>query len=508
MRTSALAPLVLALGLCMMALPSYAETHASSTPSSAEITALPHLDSLKNASSTAALKTPEVQAFTTSTGTRVLFVAAPELPIIDLRLIFDAGSARDGEQTPGQYGLATLTAQLLDEGTNSQTTDQIAANFERLGIDYSASATRDMFVVSMRSLVDPSLMNPGVDQLLSLLKDAQFPQASFDRVLQQNRLGLEQQKESPGTITAIRFLEKLYGTHPYAEPTSGTPESLNRIKPADLKRFKDSYLVAHNLTIAIVGQLSLSDARALAERITQSLPQGQAAKPLPTPATFTAQNVYVPFDSTQTHVMMGAIGVRRDNPDLPALMVANDIFGGGNFSALLMKELREKRGLTYGAYSTFSPLQTNGPFIISYSTRSEKTDESLQVARQVLTDYLHQGTDQRTFEEAKTGLLNSYPLSLSGNNTIAARIANMAFYHLPLTYMADYPKQIEAVTPDSARTAFATYVHPDQMLTLVLGKTAPTSQPTTTNQAPAQGTVTSAKLSANPAPASTQTQHP
>ncbi len=492
------AHLAIATNISLIALPSHAETHASTTPSSAEITALPHLDSLKNAASTAALKTPQVQAFTTTTGTRVLFVEAPELPIIDLRLVFDAGSARDGELSAGQYGLATLTAQLLDEGTTTQNTDQIAANFERLGIDYSASATRDMFVVSMRSLTDPTLMNPGVDQLLSLLKDAQFPQNSFDRILQQNRLGLEQQKESPGTMASIRFMEKLYGQHPYAEPTTGTPESLNRIKPADLKRFKDNYLVAHNLTIAIVGQLSLDNAKALAERISQSLPQGHAAKPLPAPAAFTAQNAFIPFDSTQTHVIMGEIGVRRDNPDLPALTVANEIFGGGNFSAMLMKELREKRGLTYGAYSAFSPLQSNGPFIISYSTRSEKTDESLHVARQVLTDYLHQGTDQRTFDEAKTGLLNSYPLSLSGNSTIAGRIANMAFYHLPLTYMADYPKQIEAVTPDSARAAFGTYVHPDQMLTLVLGKTAPTSQPST----PTQSAV------AQTAPTSTQAQQP
>jgi len=451
----------------------HAEPHPSNTPSSVEITALKQLDSLKNPVSMSQLHTPTVHEFKTSSGTRVLFVEAPELPIVDIKLVFDAGSARDSELKQGQYGLASLTSQLLAEGTPTQTTDQISANFERLGAQFGAAAYRDMFTVNLRTLSDSNLLNPAVDQLLSILKDAQIPQSSFDRIMQQDRLGLAAQKDSPSTTANIRFWQELYGKHPYAQPTTGTLTSIETIKPADIRKFKDTYLVAHNLNIAITGQMSLSQAQVLAERITQSLPQGQHARTLPKPEATTGRTVYIPFDSTQTHVMMGEVSITRDNPDLPALTVSNDVFGGGDFSAILMQELRVKRGLTYGAYSGFNPMHSNGPFILNYSTRSDQTNQSLKVTQQVLRDYIEKGVPLDKLNEAKTGILNSYPLSLSSNQNIVSFLASMGFYGLPNSYIADYPKQIEAVTPETAHQAFVRYINPDAMLTVVLGKKNP-----------------------------------
>jgi len=451
----------------------HAEPHPSSTPSSVEITSLKQLDSLKKPVSISQLRTPTVHEFKTSSGTRVLFVEAPELPIVDIKLVFDAGSARDSELKQGQYGLASLTSQLLAEGTSTQTTDQISANFERLGAQFGAAAYRDMFTVNLRTLSDSNLLNPAVDQLLSILKDAQIPQASYDRIMQQDRLSLAAQKDSPSTTASIRFWQELYGKHPYAQPTTGTLTSIETIKPADIRQFKNTYLVAHNLNIAITGQMTLAQAQTLADRITQSLPQGEHARTLPKPEAMIARAVYVPFDSTQTHVMMGEVSITRDNPDLPALTVGNEVFGGGDFSAILMQELRVKRGLTYGAYSGFNPMHSNGPFILSYSTRSDQANESLKVAQQVLRDYIQKSVPLDKLTEAKTGILNSYPLSLSSNQSIVSFLASMGFYGLPNTYLADYPKQIEAVTPETAHQAFVRYVNPDAMLTVILGKEKP-----------------------------------
>ena len=483
-------PLTLSfLSICMATTLVHAESHPSTSPPSAEITALKRLESLKTFENISQLKTPDVQEFKTQSGTRVLFVAAPELPIVDVKLVFDAGSARDSELKSGQYGLASLTAQLLDEGTSTQTTDQISANFERLGAQFGAAAYRDMFTVNLRSLSDNNLLNPAVDQLLSILKDAQVPQTSYDRVMQQNRIRLAQQKDSPSTTAGIRFWQEMYDKHPYAQPTTGTLASIDQIKPADIRKFKDTYLVAKNLNIAIVGQMNLEQAKALAERITQSLPQGQHARALPKPETTTARTIYAPFNSTQTHILMGEIGITRDNPDLPALTLGNELFGGGDFSAILMKELREKRGLTYGAYSSFSAMHSNGPFIINYSTRTEQMDESLRVAKQALRDYVQHGVTQDKFDEAKTGVLNSYPLSLSSNSSIASTLASMGFFGLASSYMADYPKQIEAVTPEAAHQAFVRYVNPDKMLVVVLGKEKPKTD--------GESTSTSTKSAAN-----------
>lgn len=462
--------LTISLGVTTLA---HAESHPSMTPPSAEITSLKSLTSLKTFENISQLKTPTVQEFKTQSGTRVLFVEAPELPIVDIKLVFDAGSARDTEHKAGQYGLASLTAQLLDEGTSTQTTDQISANFERLGAQFGAAAYRDMFTVNLRTLSDRNLLNSAVDQLLSILKDAQVPKTSYDRVMQQNRIGLAQQKDSPATTANIRFWKELYDKHPYAQPSTGTLTSIELIKPADIRQFKDTYLVAQNLSIAMVGQMNLEQAKALAERITLSLPQGQHARALPKPDATVARTVYAPFDSTQTHILMGEIGITRDNPDLPALTLGNEVFGGSDFSAILMKELREKRGLTYGAYSNFSAMHSNGPFIINYSTRTDQMNESLSVAKQALHDYVEKGVTLDVLNEAKTGILNSYPLSLSSNSSIASTLAAMGFYGLANSYMADYPKQIEAVTPEAAHQAFARYVNPDKMLVVVVGKEKP-----------------------------------
>ena len=475
--------------MAMIALLAFSSTgHADEDHTAADptgpITALTQLSSLQGKTIQPVLRTPQVNDFKTASGTRVLFVAAPELPIVDIRLTFDAGSARDVEIGQGLFGLANLTAQLLDEGTSTQTTDQIAEQFETLGAQYSASAYRDMFAVDLRTLSDPKHLEPSVDQLLLLLKDAQFPVSSMQRVLQNAAIGQKQREESPSAISGIRFWRELYGQHPYAEPSSGTQASIKKITQADIQQFKSQFLVAKNLNIAITGQLTLKQAKQLAERITQSLPKGQHARPLPTPAPINqARTVMVPFDSTQTHIIIGQLGINRADPDLPALTVGNEVLGGGDFNARLMKELREKRGMTYGAYSGFSPMRSTGPFTISYSTRSDQAAESIDVARQTVQDYLAQGADPTALAEAQEGILNGYPLSLASNQSINAYLAMMGFYDLPASYLADYPAKIAAVTPQAVRDAFSRHVHPEQMLTVVVGQ--PMTQSTTSNTLPA-----------------------
>ena len=447
------------------------ESHQAE-PSNAPITSLPFLSSLRNIQHDASkLNTPKIQQITTKTGTPALFVAANELPIVDIRLTFDAGSARDSEIRDGLYGLASLTAQLLDEGTSTQNTDDIAATFERLGAEYSANSYRDMFAVNLRVLADPEHFNPAVDQLLAILKDAQFPQDSIDRVLKNAAIGQKQKKESPGAIVGIRFYRELYGKHPYAEPSTGTEASLKKIKPEDIRKFKDTFLVAKNLNISITGQLSTEQAKALADRISQSLPLGEKAKALPDPAPLASNRIVpVKFDSTQSHVIIGQIGIKRDDPAMVPLAVGNEMLGGGGFNALLMKELREKRGLTYGAYSGFTSMRSNGPFMISYSTRGDQAVDSIQVAQQTLRNFISQPIDQSLLDETKEGILNSYPLSLASNESINGYLAMIGFYNLPLSYMSDYPQKIQAVTAGQIQDAMRSHINPDKMLTVVVGQ--------------------------------------
>ena len=466
------------------------ESHNAAEPSNQPLQALSRLDSLSN-SSTQILRTPSIQSFRTAQGTRVLFVAAPELPMVDIRLTFDAGSARDAEMGTivGQKisGLASLTAQLLFEATSTQTTDQIAASFESLGAQYSAAAYRDMFAVELRSLTDPAYLQPAVTQWLDALRDAQFPDSSMARILQSAETGQKQRLDSPGAVASIRFWRELYGTHPYAEPSTGSLASLKNLTVSQVQQFRARYLVARNATIAITGNLSRSQAAELAERIAGSLPLGEPAAALPDPMPISAaRQVYVPFNASQSHVIIGQIGVKRSLPatDLAALAVGNDILGGDGFTALLTQELREKRGLTYGAYSSFVQMRSNGPFMINYSTRGDQAVASIEIAKQTLRDFVANGVTTDAVEEAKQGILNSYPLSLSSNANINAFLAMIGFYGLPVTYLADYPTQIAAVTTADVQRVLQQYVQPDKLLTVVVGQalTATTTDPQPTTK--------------------------
>jgi len=452
------------------------ENHAATAPSNQPLQALSRLSSLATPSQQA-LRTPNVQSFRTAQGTRVLFVQAPELPMLDIRLTFDAGSARDQSLSTGDgkslSGLASLTAQLLFEATSTQNTDQIAASFESLGAQYSAAAYRDMFTIELRSLTDPAYLQPAVTQWLDAVRDAQFPESSVTRILQSAETGQKQRKDSPSATAGIRFWRELYGTHPYAEPSTGSMASLKNLTVQHVEQFRQRYLVASNATIAITGNLERAQAAALAERIAASLPLGTPAAALPDPQPLTAARlVHVPFNASQSHIIIGQIGVKRSAPDadLAALAVANDILGGDGFTARLTQELREKRGLTYGAYSSFVQMRSNGPFMINYSTRGDQAAASIEIAKQTLRDFVAQGVTADAVEEAKQGMLNSYPLSLSSNSNINAFLGMIGFYQLPVTYLADYPAQIAAVTAADVQRVLQQYLQPEQLLTVVVGQ--------------------------------------
>lgn len=465
------------------------ESHSTAQPSNQPLQALSRLSSL-NSPTQQVLRTPNVQSFRTAQGTRVLFVAAPELPMVDIRLTFDAGSARDQaigtEVGKNLSGLASLTAQLLFEATSTQSTDQIAASFESLGAQYSAAAYRDMFAIELRSLTDPAYLQPAVTQWLNALRDAQFPDSSMTRILQSAETGQKQRKDSPSAVASIRFWRELYGTHPYAEPSTGSMASLKNLTVSQVQQFRQRYLVARNATIAITGHLTRAQAAELADRISSSLPLGEPAATLPDPVALSAaRQVQVPFNASQSHIIIGQIGVKRSMPaaDLAALAVGNDILGGDGFTALLTQELREKRGLTYGAYSSFVQMRSNGPFMINYSTRGDQATASIEIAKQTLRDFVTNGVTADAVEEAKQGMLNSYPLSLSSNSNINAFLAMIGFYDLPVTYLADYPAQIAAVTAADVQRVLQQYVQPDRLLTVVVGQAltdATATTPTTT----------------------------
>ena len=445
---------------------------------SAPIAALSKLTSIDDAKSLK-VTVPTIQEFKTKAGVPVMFVQTTALPIVDVDLRFNAGSARDGSISKDGFGIANMTATMLEQGSKSLDEDAFTRAVETLGINLGSSAYKDMFIVSLRSLSDDKHLLPAVDLMTQMVSEPTFN----DEVLARNKsrllVGLQQQKQDPGSLASIAFDKALYGSHPYAHPSVGTLESVPTIQKQQLIDFKNRYLVAANASIAMTGNLTLVQAKKLAEDITTKLPAGQAAAELPEPKPLTkAQHIHIPFPSTQTTVLMGQLGSKRaTNPTAQQqqtnFAVGNEVMAGGDFNARLMTEIRQNLGYTYGISGSMNPMLARGPYQIGFSTRNDKARAAIDASLDVIDDTLEKGVTQDEIRLTKDNLKNSFPMGFASNAGINGLLGMMNFYQLPNTYLADYVNRIDQVTLSGVNKTLRDTLTPDDFLIVTVGQDDP-----------------------------------
>ena len=244
---------------------------------------------------------PAIQHWTTGNGTKVYFAQANEIPIVDVRVVFDAGGARDA----GKAGLAALTNSLLTEGAGKLSADMIAERLDNVGAQLGSGSLRDMAWLSVRSLSEEKVLRDTIGLMSLILSKPTFPKRSLERQRKSMLVGLRASKQNPASLAAEAFMKAVYGSHPYASPPDGTEESINSLTPEDIQQYYEKYYVASNAIIAIVGDLSRPKAEALAEVLTGGLSAGEKAPRLPEVKPIESQVVRVDFPSTQTHVWVG-----------------------------------------------------------------------------------------------------------------------------------------------------------------------------------------------------------
>jgi zinc protease len=409
---------------------------------------------------------PEIQHWQTDNGSRVVFVPVSGLPMVDIRIVFDAGSARDA----GKSGLAALTNGLLAEGAGGLSAQQIAERFEAVGALFSNNAQRDMAYLGMRSLSEKKYLDTAIQALGSVLTSPDFPAEAFARELAHMKVAAESRQQSPGDIAEEAFYKAIYHDHPYASPVAGTPQSLQGLSIKDVRAFYQKYYVAKNAVIAIVGALDRAQAEALVTRISAALPAGERADDLPpVPEPDKAQEIRIDYPSQQSHIYVGQPGMKRADKDYMALYVANHPFGGSGFASRLVETVREKRGLAYSVYSYFMPMREAGPFLMALQTRSDQTEEALALLREELANYLEQGPSDAELQASINNISGSFPLNLDSNSKLLGYIAMIGFYDLPLDYLQSFVARVEAVSADEAHAAMQQRIHPDRLVTVVVG---------------------------------------
>jgi zinc protease len=409
---------------------------------------------------------PKIETWKTSKGTDVYYVHAPELPMVDMEIVFDAGGSRNGKLP----GLAALTNGLLSQGAAGKDADAISNGFESLGAIYGSDAGYDSASVSLRSLTDEALLTKAIENLKLVVSKADFPEDALERQRARTLVGLKAKQQSPGALAQDAFMAAVYQSHPYASPNDGTEESIKAIKRQDIIDFYKKYYVAKNALIAIVGAVDRKQAEAIAEDLTSELAEGEKAEALEKVKDLEkAETVFIEHPSAQTHILVGQPGLKRGDPDYFPLYVGNHVLGGGGMVSRLFEEIREKRGLSYSAYSYFSPMRFNGPFLAALQTRSDQVDEALTVLIENIERYIETGPTEEELIKSKKNITGGYALRIDSNSKILNYVVVIAYYGLPLNYLNTFNANVEAVTIEQIKDAFKRRLTPDKLVTVMVG---------------------------------------
>ena len=415
---------------------------------------------------------PDIMQWQTQAGSRVYFVEARELPIVDVRLLFDAGAVREPDD---KYGLAQLVNGLLNQGAGELDATGVSYEFERLGARYGADSGYDFASVSLRSRSAPAVLEPALRNLRRVLAAPTFPAQAVARQKQRMQVGLERKRQSPAQIAREAYRSALYRAHPYARPSDGTEASIATLSRVDVVNFHREYYHANNVRLVIVGDLERNQAAALAEDLSAALPRGQPPGPLPAVAPLPrSEEIRIEHPSSQVHILVGQLGIKRGDADYFPLYVGNHILGGGGFVARLFQEIRERRGLSYGAYSYFAPRRELGPFTASLQTQGGQQEQAWQVLRAMLQTFIEQGPTEAELVAAKQNITGGFPLRLDSNSKILGLVAMIAFYDLPPDYLDTFIDEVSAVSVAQIRNAFQRHLHPERFVTVMVGPVSAT----------------------------------
>jgi len=407
-----------------------------------------------------------IQHWQTPRGAQVIFVESHELPILDISVDFPAGSARD----PGnQAGLAQLTHILLDQGAGGLSDTAIAHRLADVGAVLGGTFDRDRGGVTLRTLSSAAEKDVALDILARVLQQPDFPQAVIKREKQRLIAGIREAEADPGSVAGKAFYRALYGAHPYAHDEAGDPAAIAKLTRGDLQSFYRAHYSAPNAVIALMGDISRAEAEAIAARLAGGLSGTAAVPTLPKPAPAKASEQRIAFPSTQSHVLVGAVGVARSDPDFFPLFVGNYVLGGGGFDSRLMREVRDKRGYAYSAYSYFMPMMEAGPFQLGLQTKLAQTDDALKVAKDTLRQFIADGPSEAELTQAKANLTGGFPLRIDSNRKILEYLSLIGFYKLPLDYLDTWVGKVDAVDAATVKQAFARHIDPDKLVTVIVG---------------------------------------
>jgi zinc protease len=411
-------------------------------------------------------KTPTIERWQTNEGMTVLFMQEKSVPMVDVAISFWAGSAFDDLHP----GVAALSNELITKGAGPYSEQVFSEALESLGAQLSNDVSKDLASFQIRTLSQASTLKQSLKLFSLMLTKPRLTEEAFELLKVQQKHAVKLAQQSPAKVADLEIFKLLYGVHPYAHPLLGSEESLDKLSLQDCKTFFNTYYVAPNTTLAIVGDLTLKEAKFYAETLSKALPNRKPNTTIPTASLpEKAQTHHLPFQSSQTAIRIGQIAIDYKSQHYFPLLVGNYTLGGSGLTSQLAYEVREKRGLSYGVYSYFQRLQQNGPFMISLATKNQSANAALNITEETFSRFLNSGPTEAEMTMAKQYLSGSFPIQLSSNRKIVAILQRMGAYQLPNDYLETYLTNIEKVRRTEIKKAFNQVLNPEKMVTLTVG---------------------------------------
>jgi len=385
-------------------------------------------------------------------GLRVIVAERPGLPLLAAQLLVRNGTEVDPE---GLAGTASMTGSLLTMGTETMSAPEIARAIESLGGEINSGSGWD---ASSASVV---VMSNKADEALKILADVvrhpAFKQEEIDRLKQQQLDGLRVAMQQPGALVRYVAGRVVFGAGAYGHASSGTLETVSAIKRDDIVQFYRKFYAPRNAALVLAGHVTLEEGKAFAEKFFGDWKNSEAApneKRPPGDKDWKAENVVIDMpEAGQAAVVRIKPAIKRADPDYYSALVANAALGNG-FVSRLNREIRIKRGLSYGAGSSIDPRREAGLFSASAQTKNESATEVAELMQSELNRLVSEPVKGDELKSRQAVLTGRYARSLDTNQGFASQIANLAAYDLPLETLGKYIPSIDAVTSDAV-TEFA-----------------------------------------------------
>jgi zinc protease len=416
---------------------------------------------------------PPIERVELDNGLAVDTVAWRKLPVAYLHLVIESGGDADPKDLPG---LSRLVASMLKEGTRSRSSAELAEHVEFLGANLWTSADAESVHVGIH------VLRAQLDEAMAILADVAMNPAFRNDELgklkrrELNRLSLE--AKQPSWLASRELHRVLYGEHPYAKVDT-TPEAVRKVSRMDMVRWHRDHFAPNNAFLVVVGDVDTDAVQAAAGKAFAPWRKREVAKAdHPAPPEREARDVILVDRpaSVQSMIYIGNLAIPRAHDDWVPLEVANQVLGGSAASRLFM-DLRERRSLTYGAYSRLGERVQVGPFRASAAVANPKTEAAMDAFFEHLDRIVSEPPSDTELANAKRYLVDSFPLQIDTPGKIASLVADLRIYGLPETYWDTYRTRIQEVDANAALTAAKSHIQPDRSLIVVVGRASDVLDP-------------------------------